>query len=342
MSWESLDWRPADAETLQGTAALADLVPMARSAADEAVSAMIMQPITTTALSVASAIGGDLPAGFVSAASFELLGTPRRGVWVALDPALGSQLGGTQVTPGGLATAIIGALDEVLDAIVGEGLSAGPADAIELDATADLLLLRLSLTDPDGAEVAIVTAVDAAVPIELVTHVVTLQAMGPAAPRAPSPASPSPASPALDSRVPGGGDAGSPRPAAQPSIAPVAAPAGAATREAPAANIRPFVLEDLPPTSVAPSTQNIELLMGVSLQVTVEIGRTRLAIRDVLALMPGSIVELDKLAGEKVDVLVNGQPIAQGEVVVVDENFGVRITDVVSRQRRILSTDSAA
>jgi flagellar motor switch protein FliN/FliY len=90
------------------------------------------------------------------------------------------------------------------------------------------------------------------------------------------------------------------------------------------------------------TNQNIELLMGVHLEVTVEIGRTRLAIRDVLSLSPGSIVELDKLAGEKVDVLVNGQPIAQGEVVVVDENFGVRITDVVSRQRRILSADGAA
>ena len=78
--------------------------------------------------------------------------------------------------------------------------------------------------------------------------------------------------------------------------------------------------------------------MGVSLQVTVEIGRTRLPIRDVLALTPGSIVELDKLAGEKVDVLVNGHQIASGEVVVVDENFGVRITDVVSRQRRVMSS----
>jgi hypothetical protein len=107
VSWESLDWRPADAETPQGTGALADLIPMARSAADEAVSALVMQAITTTALSVASASGGDLPAGFVSAASFELLGTPRRGVWVALDPALGSILAGTPVTAGGLAAAII-------------------------------------------------------------------------------------------------------------------------------------------------------------------------------------------------------------------------------------------
>ena len=108
----------------------------------------------------------------------------------------------------------------------------------------------------------------------------------------------------------------------------------------------------------------------MNLQVAVEIGRTTLPIRDVLALTPGSIVELDKLAGEKVDVLINGRPIAQGEVVVVDltpgsiieldkmagekvdilingrpiaqgevvvvdEKFGVRITDVVARQQRL-------
>ena len=80
---------------------------------------------------------------------------------------------------------------------------------------------------------------------------------------------------------------------------------------------------------------NIDLLLGVTLQVAVEIGRTTLPIRDVLALTPGSIIELDKLAGEKVDILINGRPIAQGEVVVVDENFGVRITDVVARQQRL-------
>jgi len=83
---------------------------------------------------------------------------------------------------------------------------------------------------------------------------------------------------------------------------------------------------------------NIDLLLGVTLQVAVEIGRTTLPIRDVLALTPGSIIELDKLAGEKVDILINGRPIAQGEVVVVDENFGVRITDVVARQQRLQPT----
>ena len=73
----------------------------------------------------------------------------------------------------------------------------------------------------------------------------------------------------------------------------------------------------------------------MNLEVSVEIGRARMMIRDVLRLTPGSIVELDKLAGEKVDVLVNRHHVATGEVVVVDENFGVRITEIVSRDRRL-------
>ncbi len=100
-------------------------------------------------------------------------------------------------------------------------------------------------------------------------------------------------------------------------------------------NVRPASLPELTPSPSGGPGYNIDLLLGVNLQVAVEIGRTTLPIRDVLSLTPGSIVELDKLAGEKVDVLVNGRPIAQGEVVVVDENFGVRITDVVARQQRI-------
>ena len=87
---------------------------------------------------------------------------------------------------------------------------------------------------------------------------------------------------------------------------------------------------------------SIDLLFDVQLHLSVELGRTSIPVREILQLGPGSIVELDKLAGEPVDILVNGKLIARGEVVVVDENFGVRITDVVSRQRRILSTDSAA
>ena len=333
MNWESLNWRPVDAETPPGTGALADLVPMAQSAADEAVSALILQSVTTTALSIASVSGSDLPPGFVGTASFELLGTPRRGVWVALDPALGDHLGGVEVSASGLATAIIEAFDAVLQEMVGEGLSAGPTGSIELDPAAELILLRLTLRGADGTEVAIVTALDAGVPVELATHVVALQALGPAS---------SPASPPKGDSGTSAGKPGSAGAAGQPAPAHASTPVAAPTHAAPAATVRPYVLEELPAPSAAPSTQNIELLMGVTLQVTVEIGRTKLAIRDVLSLTPGSIVELDKLAGEKVDVLVNGLAIAQGEVVVVDENFGVRITDVVSPQRRILSADSAA
>ncbi len=86
-----------------------------------------------------------------------------------------------------------------------------------------------------------------------------------------------------------------------------------------------------------PGGQGLDLLMDVPLRVTVELGRTRMQIRDVLELGKGSVVELDKLAGEPVDLLVNGKLIARGEVVVIDENFGVRVTDIVSPAERLLS-----
>ncbi|MHB8170468.1 MAG: flagellar motor switch phosphatase FliY [Thermincolia bacterium] len=80
---------------------------------------------------------------------------------------------------------------------------------------------------------------------------------------------------------------------------------------------------------------NINLIMDVPLQVTVELGKTRKTIREILALAPGAVVELDKLAGEPVDLLVNGKLLAKGEVVVIDENFGIRITDIVSPMERV-------
>jgi flagellar motor switch protein FliN len=80
---------------------------------------------------------------------------------------------------------------------------------------------------------------------------------------------------------------------------------------------------------------NISLLMDVPMTLTVELGRTRQLVRDILGLGEGSIIELDKLAGEPVDLLVNGKLIAKGEVVVIDENFGVRVTDIVSPAERI-------
>ena len=81
----------------------------------------------------------------------------------------------------------------------------------------------------------------------------------------------------------------------------------------------------------------IELLMDVALEVSVELGKSHMSIGEILALRTGSVIELDKLAGEPVDVSVNGTLIARGEVVVVDEKFGVRITEVVSKARRLAS-----
>lgn len=91
------------------------------------------------------------------------------------------------------------------------------------------------------------------------------------------------------------------------------------------------------PLATAPvqvNEANIGLILDVPLQVTVELGRTKKSIKDILELSNGSIVELDKLAGEPVDIHVNGKLLAKGEVVVIDENFGVRITDIVSPEER--------
>jgi len=85
---------------------------------------------------------------------------------------------------------------------------------------------------------------------------------------------------------------------------------------------------------------NIDLLLDVPLPITVELGRTTMTIRDVLDLGPGSVVELDRAAGEPVDILVNGKLVAKGEVVVIDENFGVRVVDIVAPADRLSSSKS--
>ncbi len=83
--------------------------------------------------------------------------------------------------------------------------------------------------------------------------------------------------------------------------------------------------------------RNIELLMDVDLPVSIELGRTKMSISDILSLGPGSVVELNKLAGEPVDLLVNQKVVAKGEVVVVDENFGLRITQLLTQEERLKS-----
>ena len=80
---------------------------------------------------------------------------------------------------------------------------------------------------------------------------------------------------------------------------------------------------------------NISLIMDVQMEMTVELGRTKKQIKDILGMGEGTIIELDKLAGEPVDILVNHKPIAKGEVVVIDENFGVRVTEILSPLERV-------
>jgi flagellar motor switch protein FliN/FliY len=88
-------------------------------------------------------------------------------------------------------------------------------------------------------------------------------------------------------------------------------------------------------TTERATARNFDLLLDVPLEVTVELGRTRLALRELLGLAAGSVVELGKLAGESLDVLVNGKLVARGECVVVNDKFGVRLTDIVSRSERL-------
>ena len=83
------------------------------------------------------------------------------------------------------------------------------------------------------------------------------------------------------------------------------------------------------------ASSGIELILDISLPITVELGRSRMLVRDILNLAPGSVIELDKLAGEPVDLLVNDKPVAKGEVVVIEENFGVRLTSIVNTTERI-------
>jgi flagellar motor switch protein FliN/FliY len=91
----------------------------------------------------------------------------------------------------------------------------------------------------------------------------------------------------------------------------------------------------MPPRVNSQEAGNISLIMDVSMEMTVELGRTRKLVKEILGMGEGTIIELDKLAGEPVDILVNHKLIAKGEVVVIDENFGVRVTEIVSPMERI-------
>jgi flagellar motor switch protein FliN/FliY len=103
------------------------------------------------------------------------------------------------------------------------------------------------------------------------------------------------------------------------------------------ANVARAQFNDLGPNAGGGAGQemNLNLILDVAVTLALEVGRAKMSVRDLLQLAPGAIVELDRLAGEPLDVLVNGVRIARGEVVVVDDKFGIRLTDVVSATERM-------
>lgn len=175
-------------------------------------------------------------------------------------------------------------------------------------------------------------------------------APAPVAPEpAPVAAAPAPAAPAPQPAAPQYAAPPQPPQYAAPTQQPqyTAPPMGAQPIYAPPAYANNVVSSGVPVQNAqfAPLTNepvevnaaNISLIQDVPLQVTVELGRTKKSIREILEFSTGSIIELDKLAGEPVDIHVNGQLTAKGEVVVIDENFGVRITEIVSPMERVQS-----
>lgn len=144
----------------------------------------------------------------------------------------------------------------------------------------------------------------------------------------PEPA-PSPAPAPAPSPAPAPAPAAAPPPQAAPMPQAAPQPVDMSMYGAPVniqpAQFQPFVTEMNP----ALQKENIDLIMDVPLEVTVELGRTSKSIQDILDFAPGTIIELNKLAGEPVDILVNGKYVAKGEVVVIEESFGVRLTEII-------------
>ena len=98
--------------------------------------------------------------------------------------------------------------------------------------------------------------------------------------------------------------------------------------------MHPVRFGELVPEGTPEGGSNLNLLLDVVVEVSVELGRARLSLGELMALRRGSVIQLDKLAGEPADVLVNGKPVAKGEVVLLDEKFGVKINDIITRARR--------
>lgn len=126
------------------------------------------------------------------------------------------------------------------------------------------------------------------------------------------------------------GDIGAALAAAGSQAGQMGAPGGAGAADGSAAGGA-----GMPAKAAVPQVQSLDFILDIPLKVTVELGRSKMAIREILQLAQGSVVELSKFAGEPLEVLVNDKLIARGEVVVVNEKFGIRLTDIISPVERI-------
>ena len=112
-------------------------------------------------------------------------------------------------------------------------------------------------------------------------------------------------------------------------------PETASEVHAAADQVSPAAFQNFSPTTASTAGNDINMILDIPVQLTVELGRTRIPIKHILQLAQGSVVELEAMAGEPMDVLVNGYLIAQGEVVVVNDKFGIRLTDIVTPSERM-------
>ena len=108
-----------------------------------------------------------------------------------------------------------------------------------------------------------------------------------------------------------------------------------ATETPPAAPAKPHVLEQFGASGTATATNDLDMILDIPVQLTVELGRTKMPIKNLLQLAQGSVVELAGMAGEPLDVMINGFLIAQGEVVVVNDKLGIRLTDIITPSERL-------
>lgn len=276
-----------------------------------------------------------------------LLLTTERGAMTLADLMMG---GDAQELPGEANDLYLSAAQEGLSQLIGSaltslsGLLGGLRLAAESSASAleeavswipfaadsgdmPIWMGRIELT-VDGVEPFLL---DVAMPV---TNALELVAKVRAAmtPEEPQPAAPAQAQAPAASAA--SGHLGAPASAPSQQDIPVSLPP---RPQGPPVDARPVEFAQLGGTEYTGSLGNIDLIVDIPVRITVELGRTRKTIGEVLALGPGSVVELNKMAGEPVDVLVNGKLIARGEVVVIDESFGIRVTEVVSRAERIRS-----